>query len=80
MSAPSNRCEQAELVSAHAVRALPRSYVPAIEVVGGRAVFARLRHPDYLPDWNEVRDLVTPPRLKQQTRSRRLGVVRAAAK
>jgi spermidine synthase len=29
---------------------------------------------------NFVRDLVTPPRLKQQTRSRRLGVVRAAAK
>lgn len=36
------------------------SYVPAIEVVGGRAVFARLRHPDYLPDWDEVRSLVTP--------------------
>jgi len=29
---------------------------------------------------NFVRDLVTPQRLKQQTRSRRLGVVRAAAK
>jgi spermidine synthase len=29
---------------------------------------------------NYVRDLVTPPRLKQQARSRRLGVVRAAAK
>jgi spermidine synthase len=29
---------------------------------------------------NFVRDLVTPPRLKQQARSRRLGVVRAAAK
>src|SRR3954464_8642482 len=29
---------------------------------------------------NFVRDLVTPPRLKQQTRGRRLGVVRAAAK
>jgi hypothetical protein len=29
---------------------------------------------------NFVRDLVTPPRLKQQTRSRRLGVVRAAVK
>jgi len=26
-----------------------------------------------------VRDLVTPPRLKQQARGRRLGVVRAAA-
>jgi spermidine synthase len=29
---------------------------------------------------NFVRDLVAPPRLKQQTRGRRLGVVRAAAK
>ena len=29
---------------------------------------------------NFVRDLVTPPRLKQQTRGRRLGVVRAAGK
>jgi spermidine synthase len=29
---------------------------------------------------NYVRDLVTPPRLKQQARGRRLGVVRAAAK
>ncbi len=29
---------------------------------------------------NYVRDLVNPPRLKQQPRSRRLGVVRAAAK
>lgn len=29
---------------------------------------------------NFVRELVTPPRLKQQTRARRLGVVRAAAK
>jgi spermidine synthase len=29
---------------------------------------------------NFVRDLVSPPRLKQQTRGRRLGVVRAAAK
>jgi hypothetical protein len=29
---------------------------------------------------NFVRDLVTPPRLKQQARGRRLGVVRAAAK
>jgi spermidine synthase len=29
---------------------------------------------------NFIRDLVTPPRLKQQTRGRRLGVVRAAVK
>lgn len=36
------------------------SYVPAIETVGGRAVRARLRFPDYAPDWEEVRRLVTP--------------------
>jgi spermidine synthase len=29
---------------------------------------------------NFIRDLVNPPRLKQQVRGRRLGVVRAAAK
>src|SRR5512141_1487577 len=36
------------------------SYVPAIELNGGTAVRARLRHPDYRPDWSEVRRLVTP--------------------
>ena len=36
------------------------SYVPAIETVGGRAVYARLRFPDYRPDWDEVRALITP--------------------
>ena len=36
------------------------SYVPAIETVGGKAVFARLTFPDYKPDWNRVRTLVTP--------------------
>jgi len=36
------------------------SYVPAIELNGGRAVFATLRFPDYLPDWDEVRALVGP--------------------
>ena len=36
------------------------SYVPAIETVGGRAVFASLRFPDYRPDWDEVRSLVGP--------------------
>ena len=36
------------------------SYVPAIELNGGTAVRARLRHPDYRPDWSEVRALVTP--------------------
>lgn len=36
------------------------SYVPAIETVGGKAVYARLRFPDYKPDWGEVRALITP--------------------
>ena len=36
------------------------SYVPAIETVGGRAVHARLHLPDYRPDWDEVRALITP--------------------
>lgn len=36
------------------------SYVPAIETVGGKAVHAKLHFPDYAPDWDEVRRLVTP--------------------
>jgi methionine aminotransferase len=36
------------------------SYVPAIETVGGKAVYAHLRFPDYAPDWDEVRALITP--------------------
>ena len=36
------------------------SYVPSIELNGGRAVFARLTFPDYRPDWDEVRALITP--------------------
>ena len=36
------------------------SYIPAIELNGGRAVVARLRHPDYRPDWDEVARLITP--------------------
>ncbi|MDE2440302.1 MAG: pyridoxal phosphate-dependent aminotransferase [Betaproteobacteria bacterium] len=36
------------------------SYVPAIETVGGRAVFAQLRFPDYTPDWAQVASLITP--------------------
>lgn len=36
------------------------SYVPAIETVGGRAVYAHLRFPDYVPDWAEVERLITP--------------------
>lgn len=35
------------------------SYVPAIETVGGKAVFARLKFPDYKPDWESVRALMT---------------------
>ncbi len=34
------------------------SYVPAIETVGGQAVFAQLRFPDYAPDWDQVRGLI----------------------
>ena len=36
------------------------SYVPAIETVGGRAVYAQLGFPDYKPDWEQVRALITP--------------------
>ena len=36
------------------------SYVPAIETVGGTAVFAQLAFPDYAPDWAQVARLVTP--------------------
>ena len=35
------------------------SYVPAIETVGGTAVFAQLRFPDYAPDWEQVRKLIS---------------------
>ncbi len=36
------------------------SYVPAIETVGGKAIYAHLRFPDYALDWDEVRALITP--------------------
>ncbi len=36
------------------------SYVPAIETVGGRAVYSRLTFPDYRPDWNHVKSLIGP--------------------
>ena len=36
------------------------SYVPAIELNGGTPVFARLKAPDFRPDWDEVRARVTP--------------------
>jgi methionine aminotransferase len=35
------------------------SYVPAIETVGGTAVYAQLNYPDYKPDWDQVRSLLT---------------------
>ncbi|MCF8184466.1 MAG: aminotransferase class I/II-fold pyridoxal phosphate-dependent enzyme, partial [Polynucleobacter sp.] len=36
------------------------SYVPGIELNGGHAVFAHLRFPEFKPDWDEVRALITP--------------------
>jgi len=36
------------------------SYVPAIETVGGKAVYAPLDFPDYKPDWNQMRALISP--------------------
>ncbi|MEC5399170.1 pyridoxal phosphate-dependent aminotransferase [Uliginosibacterium sp. H1] len=36
------------------------SYIPAIELNGGKTVVATLQYPDYRPDWAAVRALVTP--------------------
>ena len=36
------------------------SYVPAIETVGGTAVYAQLQFPDYAPDWAQVAQMITP--------------------
>src|SRR5699024_1034795 len=36
------------------------SYVPSIEVQGGRPVRIGLKFPDYHIDWQEVRDAITP--------------------
>jgi methionine transaminase len=36
------------------------SYVPAIETVGGNAIYAQLKFPEYAPDWDQVRSLITP--------------------
>jgi methionine aminotransferase len=36
------------------------SYVPAIDVAGGRAVVIPLRYPDYRIPWDEVRAAITP--------------------
>ncbi len=34
------------------------SYVPAIQLNGGRPVFAELKYPEYRLDWNEVKKLI----------------------
>ena len=36
------------------------SYVPAIEVNGGKPVFVRLQYPDYSIDWQAVKNAITP--------------------
>ncbi|MDP2706351.1 MAG: methionine aminotransferase, partial [Burkholderiales bacterium] len=36
------------------------SYVPSIEVQGGKTVYLGLKFPDYHIDWNEVRQAITP--------------------
>jgi methionine aminotransferase len=36
------------------------SYVPGIELNGGKALYANLQAPGYLPDWDEVASLITP--------------------
>ena len=36
------------------------SYEPVIRMNGGVPIFARLNFPDYRPDWNAVRALITP--------------------
>jgi methionine aminotransferase len=36
------------------------SYVPAIETVGGKAVYATLASRTYRPDWQQVRSLLSP--------------------
>ncbi len=35
------------------------SYVPSIETVGGTTVYAELGFPDYRPDWDQVRALIS---------------------
>jgi methionine aminotransferase len=36
------------------------SYVPVIRLSGGKPVFASLRYPDYVVDWDEVKRAITP--------------------
>ena len=40
------------------------SYVPAIETVGGKAVYAQLQFPDYAPDWSWVTYTKVSPSLR----------------
>jgi len=35
------------------------SYVPAVEANGGKAVFSELKFPNYKPNWDEVKKLIT---------------------
>lgn len=34
-------------------------YAPAVELMGGKAIFNQLKHPNYNIDWNEVKKLIT---------------------
>jgi methionine aminotransferase len=36
------------------------SYAPSVELQGGKVVYATLTHPDYRPDWAQVKALITP--------------------
>ena len=36
------------------------SYVPGIELNGGKAVYSTMSYPDYRPDWDEVQALISP--------------------
>jgi methionine aminotransferase len=36
------------------------SYEPAIRMHGGKTVYARLSYPDYRPDWDQVKSLISP--------------------
>ena len=36
------------------------SYEPVIRMNGGTTIYAKLRYPDYRPNWDEVRALITP--------------------
>jgi methionine aminotransferase len=36
------------------------SYAPSVELQGGKVVYATLKHPDYRPDWAQVKALITP--------------------